>query len=537
MWTFLALTSLVILGGFLSYYGDLQGRRWGKKRVSLFGLRPKHTAILITSITGSVISLLSVLTVLIVFPPIRDVILSGERAIRENRRLLSESEEQKRFSDAQIKDQRMAAAIIQAKLDRSQSELLRISQEKDHAETELAQKQTELTLLTRKNVDVQKQNGKISDDNRRLTRIRQNLNHENGVLTLRNQQTEQLNQKAEQINYGISRQNVAMTRENLSLERQKKELEANNSALREKNDRLVSNNVELEKKNGVLSGSNLTLLAQNSATLQQSEERKRTLETEIRSLQARIIVINRQMQDLQSGAESAFRLAGSLRSQKVTSRSGDILARRTLDAHSRPEVVERELTALLEDASAMALLRGGSRGLNGRAVVTVGANQTLLTGSQSDRERAVTAALAKQLIASNTPILLTATAVANSVAGEQLVVELDGIPVRALYQKGEVIAKTTLDGGRSVEQVVDDVVRFLQREVRETALEAGTQPQLNAATGAREVGSLTPAELVSLTDRIRRIKGKVQLTALASSNLTTADPLRISFRVERAKAD
>ncbi len=38
-WTILALLLMVVLGGFISYYGDLQGRRWGKKRVSWFGLR------------------------------------------------------------------------------------------------------------------------------------------------------------------------------------------------------------------------------------------------------------------------------------------------------------------------------------------------------------------------------------------------------------------------------------------------------------------------------------------------------------------
>ena len=59
MWTLLAMLALVITGGFISYFGDLQGRRWGKKRVSWFGMRPKHTAILITSLTGGIIALLS----------------------------------------------------------------------------------------------------------------------------------------------------------------------------------------------------------------------------------------------------------------------------------------------------------------------------------------------------------------------------------------------------------------------------------------------------------------------------------------------
>ena len=93
-WTIASLILLVVLGGFISYYGDLQGRRWGRKRVSLFGMRPKHTAILLTTITGAFISLFSILTLLIVSAPLREVILHGEEAIRQNHRLRSEREKE-----------------------------------------------------------------------------------------------------------------------------------------------------------------------------------------------------------------------------------------------------------------------------------------------------------------------------------------------------------------------------------------------------------------------------------------------------------
>src|SRR5205807_5007114 len=88
LWTVLALLLLVVTGGFISYFGDLQGRRWGKRRVSWFGLRPKHTAILITSLTGGVIAFLSVAALMIVVPNVRDVVLRGEQAIRDYNAIL-----------------------------------------------------------------------------------------------------------------------------------------------------------------------------------------------------------------------------------------------------------------------------------------------------------------------------------------------------------------------------------------------------------------------------------------------------------------
>ena len=53
------LLALLVLGGVLSTLGDRLGSRVGKARLSLLGLRPKRTAVVITVLTGSLISALS----------------------------------------------------------------------------------------------------------------------------------------------------------------------------------------------------------------------------------------------------------------------------------------------------------------------------------------------------------------------------------------------------------------------------------------------------------------------------------------------
>jgi len=55
----LLILSLLILGGILSTLGDRLGTRVGKARLSIFKLRPKSTAVLITVFTGSIISAIS----------------------------------------------------------------------------------------------------------------------------------------------------------------------------------------------------------------------------------------------------------------------------------------------------------------------------------------------------------------------------------------------------------------------------------------------------------------------------------------------
>jgi len=56
---------LAIMGGAIAYFGDKVGTKIGKKKLSMFGLRPKHTSIIVAIATGILItaSTLTILTI------------------------------------------------------------------------------------------------------------------------------------------------------------------------------------------------------------------------------------------------------------------------------------------------------------------------------------------------------------------------------------------------------------------------------------------------------------------------------------------
>ncbi|WP_408955141.1 DUF3084 domain-containing protein [Natroniella sp. ANB-PHB2] len=62
---------LVIMGGAIAYIGDKIGMKVGKKRLSLLGLRPKHTSIIITVLTGVLITVSSLLLLLVASENVR----------------------------------------------------------------------------------------------------------------------------------------------------------------------------------------------------------------------------------------------------------------------------------------------------------------------------------------------------------------------------------------------------------------------------------------------------------------------------------
>lgn len=54
--SFLLILVLILLSGVIAYVGDFLGRRVGKRKLSVLALRPRHTAILISIVTGILIS-------------------------------------------------------------------------------------------------------------------------------------------------------------------------------------------------------------------------------------------------------------------------------------------------------------------------------------------------------------------------------------------------------------------------------------------------------------------------------------------------
>lgn len=57
---------LVLVSGGIAYVGNMVGRAIGRRRLTLFGLRPRYTAQIITIATGMIITVITVATVLLV---------------------------------------------------------------------------------------------------------------------------------------------------------------------------------------------------------------------------------------------------------------------------------------------------------------------------------------------------------------------------------------------------------------------------------------------------------------------------------------
>ena len=113
----LLIIFLLLLGGLISSFGDLLGTKIGKARFSIFKLRPRKTATLITIITGSLISASSISLILLV--------------------------------NSQLRVGLFRLGDLQKKLQESRKLLLSLKSERETLEDKIIQKETELTKLER----------------------------------------------------------------------------------------------------------------------------------------------------------------------------------------------------------------------------------------------------------------------------------------------------------------------------------------------------------------------------------------------------
>ena len=73
---------MAIVGGLIAYLADKMGSKIGKKRMSVFGLRPKHTSILLTVLGGTIIAVLTISVMAIASQSARTALFGMERFSR-----------------------------------------------------------------------------------------------------------------------------------------------------------------------------------------------------------------------------------------------------------------------------------------------------------------------------------------------------------------------------------------------------------------------------------------------------------------------
>ncbi len=143
------ILTLAVVGGAIAYIGDRLGMNVGRKKLTLFGLRPKHTSILVTIVTGVLIATASIVVLSIASQDVRTALFNMKEIQEELRGLQRDFAEMRRQRDAaqtelQEAESRLALveesyAQITAELELAQQSVEALKEERAFLEAEVAE--------------------------------------------------------------------------------------------------------------------------------------------------------------------------------------------------------------------------------------------------------------------------------------------------------------------------------------------------------------------------------------------------------------
>lgn len=479
-YTILFIVALILVSGFIAYFGDLLGRRMGKKRLTLWRLRPRHTAIIVTTITGMLISALVLFTLLAVNTQFRKVLTRGEAIIAQNEHLTTANVNlEKRNVRLQQQREKLAGqvAVLARQVESAKKEVAKAAAVRD----------------------------KALSDVKRLEALAQEKQRELDKLTRRADLAEG------------------------ELKKRTAELASVKSDLKDAQEHLAAAQTRLSQaESGLKSAQERLAVAEDNyndaqAKLVDIESRLRAKEAEVAKQEARLV-------QLRKITEDAVKEATALRDHGFIFRQGDELARGAINPRQSGFAIKSDLYNLLEQASEKAMEQGAAvADTNGRAVSLIFRQilSNVAVVYQDDEEECVDLAAAA---VSRSPyeVLVQAVCAYNALPGEQVKVEFLLYLNKIIYYKGDLIAETKINGRLSEGRVLIELINFLQGDLSRTALKAGLIPV--ATSISRQPAEQNPDEVdeeMAIVERIKAMNGPARLAVYATDNIHAGDSLNV----------
>lgn len=399
---------VLIFSGIIAYIGDRIGMKAGKKRISLFGLRPRYSSMIITVLTGILIALLTISILLFTYTNLRQALFN-------------------------INDVLNRLQNLNQKLEKRDQEL-------EEMKVEIENKATELESLTKQ----------------------------------RNQLTAEL-EETEQEYLETKKDLDAAHKEIKKLEQNREELEKNIALLEEERDNLEQQVNELNQK---------------ISTLTEDYEEVKDLATQYKS-------------------GMVYYMGKNIVYQK-----GDIVYSEVLEAGKSQSKIIKDLNKMLDKANKEAKEKNIKVDeKTGRALriqyEDVSNVAKILYNMEEDQK-----------------VIVSLVASFNVPEGDWLSVNFLLNKDFVVFNEGEIIAKKAIDATLPTEKLENELESLL-KTINGKAIQKGVLPDSEG-----QVGSLDFSEFYNLLNKIKSMKGEVEVRVISTEDIWREDRLSDNLKFE-----
>ncbi|MDJ1168493.1 DUF3084 domain-containing protein [Roseofilum sp. BLCC_M154] len=463
------IVSILFLGGLLATLGDRLGTKVGKARLSLFNLRPRQTAVLVTIVTGTLISGSTLGILFAMSQPLRRGIFEydeTQRKLREARRELQSTQAQKAQIEIDLAQVRAERELVEQNLDNLNASLQTVTAQKSATEENLKKTQAQLREIQKNFEQTQGQLQEIvgkfqqaQDQLKRVTVQTENLRSE--LDKLRTEREELIRQRDEV----------------------KSQIAQRDEEIANRNELIAERDREIENRNKVI---------------QERESKLKELENQQKFLERQVRIFEQYYQDYQD-----------LRQGNLALLRGQILASAVVEVLD-PQRSMQAVNRLLEIANQFARdqVKPGTREINEQVIQ--------VTPEQVER--------LKEKIADGQEYVVRLLSAGNYIRGESNVeIFVDVALNQVVFESGEVIATGITNGAIMSEEQLIEQVGILIESCRFRARRGGI------LESRLQVGDGSPETLMNFVQKIRENPTRITIQAIASETTYTAGPLRIDL--------
>jgi uncharacterized protein (DUF3084 family) len=511
---YILIVAILVLGGVIATLGDRIGTRVGKARLSLFNLRPRNTATVVTIITGSLISASTLGILFATSGSLRDGIFELDsilRKLRVARSDINRINEEKSQVESELTKARTEQADAQKRLDvtnrnfqQAQTQLKKISQQATLLRSEikslLAERQGLIQQRNQLNGQITQLNGQITQLTGQITQLKELVAQRDQELAKRAQTIKERNQQLANQDEAIAQldqriaagDQIIAQREQLIAQRDQviAQREARLQELEQQlKEAIAQREIRLQELEQELTQREFQL-AERDKQLKQGEKKLAYLEQEVESL------------------EQYYQTYQALRQGNVALVRGQVLASgvvRIVEPRAATQAVEQ----LLREANRTAMKITQSSNSS--------SNEPLVQIPKSQVEQ-----LINQIKDGNDYVVRILSA-GNYVEGEKEVqVFADAALNQVVFQAGDVLATISADAStmtnEEIRQRLDQLLAAAQFRARRAGI-----------LSAIQIGDGSITTVINFIEQLEQYNQSVDIKVVAQETTYTAGPLKMQL--------
>ncbi len=271
---YILIASILVLGGLLATLGDRMGTRVGKARLSLFNLRPRTTATVVTIITGGLISASTLGILFATSESLRDGIFELDnilKKLRSARREVSQLEDEKNRVAQKLEEAKAEQIEVQKRLDQTNRNFQQAQNQLKDISAQVGVLRTEIkSLLGERQLLIQQRN----QLNEQITQLQSQITQLKELVKKRDQEMLELDQ-------AIQERDQAILKQDQTIQQRDQELADKDQAIKQFDRKIAERD---------------QVIAQRETFLKQLEQELKELEQQLKQKERQLAERNKQLE-------------------------------------------------------------------------------------------------------------------------------------------------------------------------------------------------------------------------------------------------